>query len=139
MGLTENPKALLRWMVAGPETGRVIQQFENTAVNADKKTSTSYKHHEQSRGVQVAFDRDVKALVETFNELGNLFLEQSTDILVLDTKEIADSAMTSTVRQTEKYGKEQYETDVTERLVEKKKKHSRDDQEKQNATKTRKL
>ena len=32
VGLTENPKALLRWMVAGPETARVIQQFEITAV-----------------------------------------------------------------------------------------------------------
>ena len=58
--------------------------------------------------------------METFNELGNPFLEQSTNILVLDTKEIAESAMTSTVRQVERNGKDQYETYVTERLVEKK-------------------
>jgi hypothetical protein len=30
IGLTENPNALLRWIVAGPEITRVIEEFENS-------------------------------------------------------------------------------------------------------------
>ena len=29
VGLTENPAAFLRWMVAGPESARVTTEFEN--------------------------------------------------------------------------------------------------------------
>jgi len=28
VGLTENPSALHRWMVAGPEVSRVVEEFE---------------------------------------------------------------------------------------------------------------
>ena len=30
VGLTENPSALQRWMVAGPEVARVIKEFETS-------------------------------------------------------------------------------------------------------------
>ena len=30
VGLTHNPSALRRWMVAGPEVARVIEEFHNT-------------------------------------------------------------------------------------------------------------
>ena len=31
VGLTENPAALRRWMIAGPEVVRIIQEFEETS------------------------------------------------------------------------------------------------------------
>lgn len=30
VGLTENPAALRRWIIAGPEIARIIQEFEET-------------------------------------------------------------------------------------------------------------
>ena len=50
--------------------------------------------------------------------MGNLFLENSSDILVLDSRNIADTAVASTVQQIEKLGSDQYQTFVRERLVE---------------------
>ena len=37
IGITENPGALLKWMVAGPELARVVKEFESTVeeVNTD--------------------------------------------------------------------------------------------------------
>ena len=45
VGLTESPVAFRRWMVAGPETARVLQEFESQLkgeTNVDEKN----KHHE---------------------------------------------------------------------------------------------
>ena len=43
------------------------------------------------------FARDVRTLVAVIEELGNPFEEGSQDLLVLDTKEIADPAVIETV------------------------------------------
>ena len=46
VGLNENPAALRRWMVSGPEMARVIAEFQATADTRTKKTD--FKHHEQT-------------------------------------------------------------------------------------------
>jgi hypothetical protein len=48
--------------------------------------------------------------------MGNPFLEPSKDLLVLDSRDIADPGVAQTVRTVEKIGKQQYETFVKERL-----------------------
>lgn len=35
IGLTENPSALWRWMVAGPEVSRLVSQYEIEAQNQE--------------------------------------------------------------------------------------------------------
>ena len=52
VGLTENPAALRRWMVSGPEMARVIAEFQATADTRTKKTD--FKHHEQTKHTQLA-------------------------------------------------------------------------------------
>ena len=47
--------------------------------------------------VQAAFPKDVRSLVSMIKDLGNPFEEVSTDLLVLDSKEIADHAARETV------------------------------------------
>ena len=42
----------------------------------------SSKHHEQVPHVQMTFDKDIKSLVITFEELGNPFLECSKELVV---------------------------------------------------------
>lgn len=116
VGLTESPAALQRWMVSGPEMARLINDFE-TSINR-AQTSIDFRHHEQRAGVQKAFIRDVKALKASFDEYGNPFLESSDDLLVLDTRDIADRAVVDTLYKIEALGLEQYNTFVKERLVE---------------------
>ena len=49
-------------------------------------------------GVQVTFQNQVKSLCSVIEEMGNPFLEQSKDLLVLRTRDIMDSSATETVR-----------------------------------------
>ncbi|KAL5011801.1 hypothetical protein ScPMuIL_010352, partial [Solemya velum] len=64
-----------------------------------------------------AFVRDVKALTASIESMGNQFFETSSvDLLVLDTRDIADPVVTDTVNQIEKLGQDQYDTFVSERL-----------------------
>ena len=50
--------------------------------------------------------------------MGNPFLEESTDLMRLDTRDIADLNVVSTVQQAEEIGKKQYKTFVADRLQE---------------------
>lgn len=63
VGLTENPSALRRWMVPGPEIARVINEFEASMVTECPETEQSAKHHEDTRSLQSLFYRDVVSLV----------------------------------------------------------------------------
>ena len=119
VGLMENPNALQRWMVAGPEVARVISEFEVAQEHNDNKAQTL--HHDQTETIQKAFDKDVRSLVSAFEELGNPFLEETTDIVVLDTKEIASASVAHSVHNVQKVGKEALESFVQERLIERKK------------------
>ena len=120
VGLLDNPNALRRWMVAGPEIARVIGEFEMAQMHHhDRNVQTL--HHDQTDSTQKSFDIDVRSLVSAFEELGNPFLEETTDILVLDTKEIASSSFAHSVQNVQKVGKEALESFVQERLIERKK------------------
>ena len=110
VSLTDNPNALQRWMVAGPEISRMVAEFEDSIIG-------STKHHEQSTAVQTTFAKEVKALVEVFDEIGNPFKEDNGDLLTLDTKLIMDSEVHRIVEKAYTVGKEQYELFVKERFV----------------------
>lgn len=114
VGLTENPAALHRWMVSGPEMARVIREFEKIT---ESRMKTDIRHHEQTKHAQMAFARDVKALAGAIEDMGNPFGERSSDLLVLDTRDIADVAVVESLNQIEKLGQDQYDTYVSERLV----------------------
>ena len=54
VGLTENPAALRRWMVAGPGLSQMVEEFEGSFT-----VSKEWDHHEQKPGVQSTFLKDV--------------------------------------------------------------------------------
>lgn len=112
VGLTDNANALQRWMVAGPEISRLIAEFEDSTTSK----SDSRKHHEQTSAVQTAFAKEVTALVEVFEDMGNPFKEDSGDLLTIDTNLIMDSDVQKTVGNAYKLGQEQYKLFVKERF-----------------------
>ncbi len=59
----------------------------------------------------------MQSLTEVIEELGNPFLEDSEDLLVLDSRSIVDTALSDTFKDIEQLGLDQYETYVEERLV----------------------
>ena len=119
VGLTENTSELLRWMVSGPEIARVISEFESTQeptkLSADQMEK-DVQHHEEVKGVQEAFAKEVKNLCSTIEEMGNPFKESSEGLLVLDTRDILDPSIAVTIKNIVKNGKQQYEKFVEERL-----------------------
>ena len=70
VGLLQNPKALLRWMVGGPVLARVIGEFEDNCLDggARKTTRTNPKHHEHTASAQVKFATEVGALVQVLED-----------------------------------------------------------------------
>ena len=106
VGLTEDSAALRRWMVSGPEMAGVIGEFE---ASTEKRKKLDSRHHEEAKHVQKAFERDVRSLANTIEEMGNPFTEDSSDLLALDSRDIADPAFIDMVRQIEKFGEEQYD------------------------------
>ena len=82
-----NSSALRCWMVAGPKVARMVTEFESlqTSTHID-----GHKHHEQHEAVQVAFLKELKSLVGVIEEMLNLFMEQSEDLLIVNTRDIMD-------------------------------------------------
>ena len=118
VGLTENPSAFRRWMVSGTEMSRIINEFETSIAKGSTETKQSAKHHGDSRSLQSLFYRDVTALTRTIEEMGNLFMEETEDLLVLDTKEIMGSDALVRLHKVEELGTAQFESFmITERLV----------------------
>ena len=116
VGLTENPSALRRWMISGPEIARLVNEFE-AHINVEASRQSPTQHHEAEASFQVSFTRDVNALMATLDEMGNPFMEESNDLLVLDTKDIAGPAATTRMCQIESLGIDQCNEFLTERLV----------------------
>lgn len=62
IGLTEDPAALRRWMVDGPEISRLIDEFTGLYGNVNEKRE---KHHEETHAAQKDFYAKVNRLLVT--------------------------------------------------------------------------
>ena len=102
-------------MVAGPEIARVIEEFHNEQNQWGRKKNT--EHHDQTASIQAAFARDVCSLVSTMEEFGNPFEEESSDLLVLDSKEIVDDAAVYAIQNVRNIGQKQFQTFIKECIV----------------------
>ena len=67
VGLTENPKAFRRWMVAGPEQARLLTEFEDQYMAEENAQGN---HHEQSLAAQDLFKKHPNILYENYHKHG---------------------------------------------------------------------
>lgn len=96
IGITEDPSALRRWMVSGPEVSELVHQYE--LASQAKLGNEDIRHHEQTSQSQKSFTDKVKNLFSAMKDLGNPFQEESKDLLTLDTKIFAHSSAAELVR-----------------------------------------
>ena len=94
---------------------RQIEEFQASLEKPQKKSDR--QHHEQTQSTQMAFFNQVKALRNVIEEMGNPFIDESNDLLVLDTRDLTDPSVVNDMRNLKKTGQEQYDKFVTERLV----------------------
>ena len=112
IGVTENANALRRQLVSGPEQSRLIQEFELNVIGKD------FKHHEQYPQFQTNFKVNVDDLVESFEEMGNPFLEDSGDLIQLHTSIVMPPEVIKSIEAAETVGWQQYSSFVLERMEE---------------------
>ncbi len=96
IGITEDSSALGRWMVSGPEVSQLVHQYE--LVSQAKLGNRDIRHHEQTKQSQKSFTDKVMKLFSAMKDLGNLFQEESKDLLTLDTKMIAHPSAAQLVK-----------------------------------------
>lgn len=101
--LTENPSALRKWMAAGPELARMIEEFEGNISAVE-----DHHHNEQKRGFQSTFAKDIKSVVSSFEELGNPFKDEGNKLVALHTKDVMDAVVVDTAQNVRKVGEEQF-------------------------------
>jgi len=72
-------------------------------------------HHEQRPKVQSKFSDDVLSLLKTVEAMGNPFLDDTEQVVALDTAVIGNASIVTTIRTAHNLGVEQF---VKERLIE---------------------
>ena len=83
VGLTENPKAFRRWMVAGPKQVRFLTEFADQFMAEE---NVQGRHHKQSPSAQDLFKRHSNSLYETITNMGNPFMNDCPELLALDSR-----------------------------------------------------
>ena len=74
----------------------------------------SRHHHENEKGFQKNFHKDIRALVDVIEEFGNPFEEEGKELSVLDTKVVADEGV-SRMQNIEELGRKQCDAFIAER------------------------
>ena len=87
IGVTKDPSALIRWIIAGPEVSQLVAQYE--IASEDKETVVHTNHHEQTTKAQQVFLERVDTFFQVFTDMGNPFKQESRDLLSLDTNDTA--------------------------------------------------
>ena len=108
VGLTENPTALKRWMIAGPEFARLNTEFESLFL-PEMDPDINSRHHEEGLALQQSFKKQVTSLIHVIEDFGNPFMDSGPELVVLNSRECVNDEATSSVRQVEVLGKLQYD------------------------------
>ena len=103
--LTEDPSALRRWMVAGPEVNKQVEDVSSVCGISPNKKS---KHHKEAHATQKYFLQKVKRPQAILAEMGNPFEEESSELYALDTKDVLDTQVAETMARLSDTGKKKY-------------------------------
>ena len=90
-------------------------------VSVQRQTPEFRHHHENEKGFQNTFHKDIRALVGVIEEFGNPFEEEGKGLSVSDTKVVADEEGVSRMQNIEELGRKQCDAFIAERLIEHKK------------------
>ena len=104
-------------MVSGSEVTRLVNKFELYVdlLKHEQSKRPNIHHHGQQSHVKARFKKHDQALFNTMEDMGNPFLEQSDDLLVFDSRDIADKRVGETVKQIEQARRDHYGIFVAER------------------------
>ena len=94
IGLTENPIALRRWMLSGPELARLQKQFEHQYLPIDDEENPRYfLNHQGGYAAQRSFHKQVHSLYSTIKKMDNPFLDNFSELVTLDNRNCIDESV----------------------------------------------
>ncbi|KAK3917822.1 Chromosome-associated kinesin KIF4 [Frankliniella fusca] len=99
VGLTQDPSALRRWTIAGPEVARLLNEFEG------EKEMKPGVHHEQYPKFQANFFESCAAVKESFQQSENPFLIRGPELINLETRVQIDESCCETLNKLEENGR----------------------------------
>ena len=116
VGLTENPNAFRKWMVAGPEQAKLMQDFESQYVTSSD--TDDFSHHDMSVTGQETFRLQVKNVIDAIRGMGNPFIDTCPELIILDSRTCVRQEMAKEVMGLEEEGKTQHSKYINEVLIE---------------------
>ena len=116
VGIIKNEAALTHCMVTGPETARLLNEYDE---KHSRSTNDNGRHHEQIPSVQKNFLAQVKGVTDVIEGLGNPFSDTSTELYTVDNKVVMPDSVLQAIRTAEDVGKTQYQKFVKERINDK--------------------
>ena len=97
-------------MLSGPETARLLDQFEEGYLTAeDPDNSKNPKNHEMGQATQKTFQQQVNNLCDVIKCMGNPFLDDFPELVTLDSRDCVDPEVAESFRGLESTGKVQYQ------------------------------
>ena len=95
-------------MLPGPETTRVLHQFEEEYL-IDNDESIDRPNHEMGLAAQKTFKQQVTSLVYVIERMGNPFLDDFLELVRLDSRDCMDDQVVESIVNLEQLGKMQYQ------------------------------
>ena len=102
-------------MISGTDIASLITEHLDAH---PQKSKQEHDCHDQTHSLHHAFAKDVQSLSVATEEHRNPFLEETVDLMALDSKEIACSVFVKTVKEANPIGHRQYEEFKKECLCE---------------------
>jgi hypothetical protein len=116
IGLTDDPAALEKWILAGPENAKQLKDFEEEYLNFDDDEDHLSEHHEDGESHQNRFHDHVSLFVKTVMEFDNPYESEDSELVTIDTHDCKDQTVIDSLRTIESKGKLLYESYVKDRL-----------------------
>ena len=92
---------------------RLQNQFETEYLLVDDPEDPQYfQHHQSGHAAQKSFHKQVRRLFSTINNMGNPFLDDFPELVILDSRNYIDESGVNALRTLESIGKMQYQEHV---------------------------
>ena len=102
-------------MLSAPELARLKKQFEEQYfLDTDPDHPRNFQNHEQGFASQKTFQKQVNNLVKTIQKIGNPFLDDFTELVMLDSRNCVDASVALALYSLENIGIRQYVANVIE-------------------------
>lgn len=96
-----------RWMLSGPETTRLLHQFDGQ-YQEDSDEHGGRLNHEMGLSAQKTFKQQVNNLVDVVRKMGNPFLDDFPELVTLDSRDCAGDDVAKAVMNLGTLGQTQY-------------------------------